>query len=84
MLATGASKIDEVKSAVKEYLKINKSLVLMQCNTNYTGDSNNIKFVNLNVLKQFKKMFPNTVLGLSDHFWTCISTWGCYSWCSCD
>ena len=39
----------------------------MQCNTNYTGDSNNIKFVNLNVLKQFKKMFPNTVLGLSDH-----------------
>ena len=67
MLATGASKIDEVKLAVKEYLKINKSLVLMQCNTNYTGNSNNIKFVNLNVLKQFKKIFPNTVLGLSDH-----------------
>ena len=67
IIATGASKINEVKAAVKEYLKINKSLVLMQCNTNYTGDHSNLKFVNLNVLKQYKKLFPNTILGLSDH-----------------
>ena len=67
ILATGASNLNEVKVAVKEYLKINKSLVIMQCNTNYTGNENNINFVNLNVLKQYKKIFPNIILGLSDH-----------------
>jgi len=67
ILATGASTLFEVSIAVKAYLKINKSLVLMQCNTNYTGDKKNINFVNLNVLKQFKKKFPNIILGLSDH-----------------
>jgi sialic acid synthase SpsE len=67
IIATGASNFEEVKTAVKEYLKINKSLVLMQCNTNYTGDLKNIKYSNLNVLNKFKKKFPKVVLGLSDH-----------------
>ena len=39
----------------------------MQCNTNYTGDLENFKFINLNVLKKFMKTFPNLILGLSDH-----------------
>ena len=39
----------------------------MQCNTNYTGKIENLKFINLNVLKQFKKIFPKAILGLSDH-----------------
>ena len=67
ILATGASSLREVSDAVKAYLKINTSFILMQCNTNYTGDKKNINFVNLNVLKQFKKKFPNILLGLSDH-----------------
>ena len=67
IIATGASNYKEVETAVKEYLKINKSLVLMQCNTNYTGNLENIKYTNLNVLNKFKKKFPKVVLGLSDH-----------------
>ncbi len=67
ILATGASSISEVKLAVKAYQKHNKSLVLMQCNTNYTGDEKNIKYVNLNVLKKYRKLFPRVILGLSDH-----------------
>ena len=40
----------------------------MQCNTNYTNSLENFKFINLNVLKQFSKIFKNTIiLGLSDH-----------------
>ena len=39
----------------------------MQCNTNYTGSDNNFKFINLNVLKTYSQMFPDLVLGLSDH-----------------
>lgn len=67
IIATGASNFKEVEKAVKAYLKINKSLVVMQCNTNYTGDKKNINFINLNVLNLFKKRFPKVILGLSDH-----------------
>jgi len=68
LLATGASNIEEVKRAVQIIKKHNSQLVLMQCNTNYTGnDEENISNLNLNVLHTFKKMFPELVLGLSDH-----------------
>ena len=39
----------------------------MQCNTNYTGSIENFNYCNLNVLKTYNQMYPNTVLGLSDH-----------------
>ena len=40
----------------------------MQCNTNYTGDKNNINYANLNVLDHFNNKFKKkVVLGLSDH-----------------
>ena len=42
-------------------------LCLMQCNTNYTAKLENFKFIQLNVLKLYRKMFPDIVLGLSDH-----------------
>jgi len=67
ILATGASTISEVKQAVNLILKKNKNLSLMQCNTNYTGSSKNFRYINLNVLKTYKKLFPKLTLGLSDH-----------------
>ena len=39
----------------------------MQCNTNYTASLENFKYIQLNVLKEFRKRFPDIVLGLSDH-----------------
>jgi N-acetylneuraminate synthase len=68
ILATGASNFYEVINAVKIIKKFNKKIVLMQCNTNYTNNINNFKYINLNVLKLYKKYFKNEViLGLSDH-----------------
>ena len=67
LLATGAAEIGEVESACETILAINDQLVLMQCNTNYTGSFDNIGFVCLNVLNSYRKMFPDVVLGLSDH-----------------
>ncbi|MCD6355645.1 MAG: N-acetylneuraminate synthase family protein [Anaerolineaceae bacterium] len=67
LLATGASNIGEVQRAVHVILKINPQLVLMQCNTNYTASEENFNHINLNVLKTYGLMFPNVVLGLSDH-----------------
>lgn len=67
ILATGASDFSDVERAVEAILKYNNQIVLMQCNTNYTGDLENFKYVNLNVLKTFAVKYPNMILGLSDH-----------------
>jgi N-acetylneuraminate synthase len=66
-IATGASTIGEVQQAVHAILKINKQLVLMQCNTNYTASPDNYDHLHLNVLKTYAAMFPDVILGLSDH-----------------
>ncbi|EAR60077.1 N-acetylneuraminate synthase family protein [Neptuniibacter caesariensis] len=66
-LATGASELADVVAAVEACLKINPKLVLMQCNTNYTASLENFAYINLNVLKTYRTLFPELVLGLSDH-----------------
>jgi sialic acid synthase SpsE len=67
LLATGASDIGEVQRAVRLIRGINPQLALMQCNTNYTGSPENFDHIHLNVLKTYASMFPDLVLGLSDH-----------------
>ena len=67
LIATGASTNDDVVRVMDMAMKKTNNLVLMQCNTNYTGSNENYKYSNLNVLKQFYKDYPNVVLGLSDH-----------------
>jgi len=67
LLATGASNIGEVQRAVHIILKINPQLVLMQCNTNYTASLENYSHIHLRVLNTYRMMFPDLVLGLSDH-----------------
>ena len=67
ILATGASDFSEVKETVEIIEKENKEIVLMQCNTNYTGSDENFNFINLNVINEYKRYFPNCILGLSDH-----------------
>jgi len=66
-LATGASDIGEVQRAVSAVLERNPQLVLMQCNTNYTASLENFDHIHLNVLRTYAAMFPDLVLGLSDH-----------------
>ena len=67
ILATGASTIGNVQQAVHAILEINPQLVLMQCNTNYTASLENFEHIHLNVLKTYQVMFPDVILGLSDH-----------------
>jgi len=67
ILATGASTIGEVQRAVHTILAINPRLVLMQCNTNYTASLENFDHIHLRVLNTYRAMFPDVVLGLSDH-----------------
>ena len=67
LIATGASSMEDVDRAMEVILKHTDKIVLMQCNTNYTGSSENFKYINLNVLKSFKEKYPQVILGLSDH-----------------
>jgi sialic acid synthase SpsE len=67
LIATGASTMKDVVRAMNVLESINDDIVLMQCNTNYTVNSDNFKYTNLNVLKTYKRRFPNAILGLSDH-----------------
>jgi N-acetylneuraminate synthase len=67
IIASGAADIADVQRAVHAILKINRQLCLMQCNTNYTASPENFDHIHLNVLKTYAVMFPEVVLGLSDH-----------------
>jgi N-acetylneuraminate synthase len=67
LLATGASDIADVQRAVQEILQINPKLVLMQCNTDYTGSAAAFRHIHLRVLETYRAMFPGVILGLSDH-----------------
>lgn len=67
LLATGASSLDDVKRAMALIQSQTQDIVLMQCNTNYTASLENFKFINLNVLKKYHELYPEVVLGLSDH-----------------
>jgi sialic acid synthase SpsE len=67
ILATGGSTLEEVERAVTAIRAENDQLVLLQCNTNYTGSPGNFAYVNLRVLDTFRSRFPDVVLGLSDH-----------------
>jgi sialic acid synthase SpsE len=67
IMATGASAMEDVHRAVTAGLAINPMLCLMQCNTNYTASLENFKYIQLNVLKVYREMYPDMVLGLSDH-----------------
>lgn len=67
IIATGASTMDDVHRAMSLLTAAGVPIVLMQCNTNYTGSIDNLGFINLRVLGQFAEEFPGVVLGLSDH-----------------
>jgi len=66
-LATGASSMDDVKRALEVLQSALKPIVLMQCNTNYTGDPKNVEHLNLKVLETYSREFPDVITGLSDH-----------------
>ena len=67
LLATGASSLNEVCNAMNVALAKTQDVILMQCNTNYTASLENFKYINLNVIKRYHEIYPDTVLGLSDH-----------------
>jgi len=66
-LTTGASDMVDVKRAADAILNITSDLIILQCNTNYTAHYDNYLHIQLSVLSQYKKVYPNIITGLSDH-----------------
>ena len=67
LIASGASDLSDVDRAIGLLQSAGVPVVLMQCNTNYTGSVENVEHVNLSVLSDFAARYPGVVLGLSDH-----------------
>ena len=67
LISTGACDLGEVVENVDAVRAINQEILLFQCNTNYTGSDDNFDHIHLNVLKGYAQLFPDVVLGLSDH-----------------
>ena len=67
LIATGAADLDDVTRAMALLQSAGVDIVLMQCNTNYTGTIENAHHANLRVISQYAELFPGVTLGLSDH-----------------
>lgn len=67
IISAGASSMKDVERAMGVLKKNTNDIILLQCNTNYTANLENFKFINLNVLKTFRQKYPEVILGLSDH-----------------
>lgn len=67
ILSTGASTLNEVCNAVELFSSNFRQLVLMQCNSDYSGAATALSHTNLKVLSQYKLMWPCVDLGISDH-----------------
>ena len=73
LLSTGLSTIEDIKDVVEIARKerfVNR-LVLLQCTSDYPTK---IDEINLNVLKIFKKKFPDIPYGFSDHSTTYLAS----------
>jgi N-acetylneuraminate synthase/sialic acid synthase len=64
LLSTGGGTFVDIKRAVDNILKYNQNLVLFHCTASYPA---NVEDMNLNVIPELVKLFPNVIIGLSDH-----------------
>jgi N-acetylneuraminate synthase/sialic acid synthase len=64
LLSTGGSTMDDVRRAVDSILPINNEVIILHCTASYPALPRDM---NLNVIPELIKNFPNQIIGLSDH-----------------
>lgn len=64
ILSTGASKIDEIKDAIKIIKRYHSKIILLHCVLNYPTENKNAY---LGVISTLQKKFKNIPIGYSDH-----------------
>ncbi len=64
ILSTGGGTITDIQRAYDAIMPFNTQLCLLQCTAAYPAEP---KDLNLNVISELKKLFPDVLVGLSDH-----------------
>ncbi len=64
LLSTGGGNFEDIKRAIDNIWQYNNDIILFHCTASYPA---NVEDMNLNVIPELIKMFPNLVIGLSDH-----------------
>ena len=64
ILSTGMADMSIVKNAYELVKKINNNIAILQCTSTYPAKFNEI---HLNVIKTYKKEFPEAIIGYSGH-----------------
>lgn len=64
IISTGMASEKEIKSAIKEIKKFHDKIIILHCVSAYPTK---LKDTNLSKIKILKKMYPNLMIGLSDH-----------------
>lgn len=64
LLSTGAATLGDVKRAYDSFILINKQLCILQCTAMYPSTYEEL---DLNVIKTYREIFPEAVIGLSSH-----------------
>lgn len=65
IISTGAALIKDVVLTYKTIKPINKKIAILQCTATYPTDP---AYMNLRVIETYRRKFPKTVIGLSDHY----------------
>ncbi|XP_015923919.1 sialic acid synthase [Parasteatoda tepidariorum] len=64
VISTGMAAKEDVCKVYSDVIKVNKSIAILQCTSCYPTPPSN---VNLNVIKDYQKLFPQAVIGYSGH-----------------
>ncbi|VAX23725.1 N-acetylneuraminate synthase [hydrothermal vent metagenome] len=64
IVSTGGCNIDDVHRIYDAIMPINNHLAILQCTASYPSAHEHL---DLNVIATYKKLFPDIVIGLSDH-----------------
>ena len=64
IVSTGGGSIDDVQRAYDAVMPINPQLCLLQCTASYPVDPGDM---NLRVISTYRRLFPDLIIGLSDH-----------------
>ena len=65
IFSTGGASMDDVRRAYDAIATINPRVGILQCTASYPTEP---QHMNLRVLETFRNAFPDTVVGLSDHY----------------
>jgi sialic acid synthase len=64
ILSTGGGSLEDVQRAYDTIMPINSRLAILQCTSSYPAEHHDL---NLRVIETYRREFPDTVVGLSDH-----------------